>query len=92
MHVLQLEIFSEKTERTWSLFNMSKTVYAIQNDNLDAIVYRYFGKTLGIVETVLALNPKLAYTPVLEIGTAVILPENNEIVITTNKTTINLWD
>lgn len=75
---------------------MTVTVYANQNDNLDAIVYRYFGAKLGnqagLLEQVIELNPKLAKTPVLDIGTEVILPGMEEIRINTQKTVIQLWD
>ncbi|PJG82116.1 tail protein X [Caviibacterium pharyngocola] len=71
---------------------MSRTVYAQQNDNLDTIVYRYFGSTLGLVEQVLELNPRLAGQPILELGTAVILPSLDDIQPTTDKSTLNLWD
>ncbi|OOS00657.1 phage tail protein [Canicola haemoglobinophilus] len=71
---------------------MPRVIYAQQNDTLDAIVYRYFGKTLGLVEQVLERNPHLAKLPVLAIGTEVILPNIEDIQPTTNKTTLSLWD
>ena len=45
-------------------------VYAQQNDNLDAIIYRHFGTSYGLLEKTLQLNPKLAANEVLEIGYA----------------------
>lgn len=72
---------------------MTTTVYAQQNDNLDAIAYRYFGQTLGVVEQLLELNPKLATQPLLALGTAVVLPDQTQVnknTITTN--IIQLWD
>ncbi|ACA30887.1 tail protein X [Histophilus somni] len=71
---------------------MARMVYAKQNDTLDSIVYRYFGKTLGLVEHVLELNPTLANLPILAIGTVVILPNSEDIQTTTNKNTLSLWD
>lgn len=75
---------------------MTVTVYANQNDNLDAIVYRYFGTKSGnpktLLKQVLELNAKLAATPILAIGTAVILPDLENIQTNTKKTVIQLWD
>ena len=34
--------------------------FALQGDTLDAICVRYYGRTEGVVETVLAANPGLA--------------------------------
>ncbi|KAE9526076.1 tail protein X [Testudinibacter aquarius] len=67
------------------------TVYAQQHDSLDAIVYRYFGKTAGLVERVLELNPKLADHITLEIGTAVILPEVEQ-TQAAERSILQLWD
>lgn len=69
---------------------MATTIYAIQQDNLDAIAYRYFGKTLGIVEQLLELNPHLAKQAVLELGTPVLIPE--QVQTSSNKSIIQLWD
>ncbi len=66
-------------------------VYAQQHDSLDAIVYRYFGKTAGLVERVLELNPKLANYITLEIGTAVILPEIEQ-TQAAERAVVQLWD
>ena len=49
-------------------------VYAQQNDNLDAILYRYFGRSEGLLEIACELNPHLMDKPVIPIGTPVILP------------------
>lgn len=68
-----------------------KTVYALQNDTVDAICWRNYGRSSGVVEAVLEANPRLSqYGPFLPMGIKVELPE-----ITTqqNKTqTIQLWD
>jgi phage tail protein X len=46
--------------------------YARQNDTVDAICYRTFGLTAGMVELTLELNPGLA-----DLGT--VLPEGTEV-------------
>lgn len=51
-------------------------VRAQQGDTVDAICWRYFKRTRGIVEVVLEMNPGLAdHGPVLPHGTTVDLPE-----------------
>ncbi|MCE8015905.1 phage tail protein [Halomonas sp. MCCC 1A17488] len=55
---------------------MPRTVHAHQHDTVDALCYRHFGRTQGITEQVLELNPGLATLgPVLPQGTAVRLPD-----------------
>lgn len=55
---------------------MSRTVRARQYDTVDAICHRAFGRTAGVTERTLALNPGLAeFGPVLPHGTPVRLPE-----------------
>lgn len=70
---------------------MKKIVTALQNDTVDLICWRYYGRTSGVVESVLEANPDLAQQgPILAIGTQVVLPE-----ITTQQQTaqtIQLWD
>lgn len=64
---------------------------AMQGDTLDAICWRHYGSTAGVVETVLDANPGLAdLGPVLPHGTTVQLPD-----ITTQQqtsSTVQLWD
>ena len=68
-----------------------KTVQAIQNDTIDAICWRYYGRSTGVVELVLEANPQLTSQGVfLPIGTLVNLP-NIETPQQT-KPTIQLWD
>lgn len=70
---------------------MSKTITAIQNDTIDSICWRYYGRSAGVVEKVLEANPQLADIGViLPIGTHVILPN----IDTPQQTrqTIQLWD
>lgn len=65
-------------------------VYAMQGDTLDALCVRYYGRTEGVVETVLQANPGLSELGViLPHGTATDLPD-----VETSPTaeTLNLWD
>lgn len=65
-------------------------VYAMQGDTLDALCARYYGRTEGVVETVLKANPGLSELGViLPHGTAIDLPD-----VETSPTveTLNLWD
>lgn len=51
-------------------------VYALQHDTVDAICYRTYGITAGLVELTLELNPGLAELgPILPEGTEVHLPQ-----------------
>lgn len=65
-------------------------IYAMQEDTLDAICARYYGRTAGVVEPVLKANPGLAeYGVVLPHGTAVDMPEVDS---APRKESVNLWD
>ncbi|MGM3163004.1 tail protein X [Dickeya undicola] len=65
-------------------------VYAHQDDTLDALCYRYYGRTQGVVETVLLSNPGLAdLGPILPHGTAVTLPD---IAVSSSQESINIWE
>lgn len=70
---------------------MAKTINALQYDTVDAICWREYGRSSGIVEKVLEANPRLAELGVvLSMGTEVILPDieaPQQI-----KQTIQLWD
>lgn len=70
---------------------MAKTINALQYDTVDAICWREYGRSSGIVEKVLEANPRLAELGVfLPMGTEVILPDieaPQQI-----KQTIQLWD
>lgn len=62
-----------------------------QGDTVDLLVYRHFGRTAGLVEVVLELNPGLAdLGPVLPLGTVVELPTAQA--EQTSKKLIQLWD
>ena len=65
-------------------------IRALHGDTLDAICARYYGRTQGVVETVLAANPGLAeFGVVLPHGTAVELPDVSSSPVSE---TINLWE
>jgi phage tail protein X len=62
-----------------------------QGDTVDALCYRHYGRTQGVVEAVLEHNPGLAdYGPVLPHGLVVNLPEAPTQQTTT--TPLRLWD
>ena len=66
-------------------------VYAQQHDTLDAIVWRYCGRTAGLVEAVLELNPGLAALgPLLPHGCQIELPDVKPAAV--QKQLIQLWD
>lgn len=70
---------------------MPKTIIALQNDTVDAICWREYGRSSGVVELVLSANPNLAeFGPFIPMGTQVTLPEIETPQQT--KQTINLWD
>lgn len=67
------------------------TVRSIQNDTIDLICWRYYGRSIGVVEKVLDANPKLASIgAILPIGTEVNLPDLAAPQQITQ--TIQLWD
>ncbi|MBA1289185.1 tail protein X [Pseudomonas japonica] len=69
---------------------MATTVQAQQGDTLDALCWRAYGRTAGVVEAVLAANPGLAgHGPVLPHGTPVRLPEQPPAAET--RQMVNLW-
>ncbi|ATO33438.1 hypothetical protein DZA65_02453 [Dickeya dianthicola] len=65
-------------------------VYAHQDDPLDALCYRYYGRTQGVVETVMLSNPGLAdLGPILPHGTAVTLPD---MTASGSQESVNIWE
>ncbi|MBZ9576719.1 tail protein X [Modicisalibacter sp. MOD 31.J] len=70
---------------------MPRIVHAHQREPLDALCYRVFGRTAGITEQVLTLNPGLAELgPALPQGTPVMLPDDP---IPPQRTdVVQLWD
>lgn len=70
---------------------MNRTVRARQYDTVDAICYRAFGRTAGVTEQVLTLNPGIAELgPVLPHGTPVRLP--NVTPQPSQAPSVQLWD
>ena len=64
---------------------------AQQGDTVDAICWRHYGRTAGVVEQVLDANPGLAdLGPVIPNGTLVQLPE--QAVRAEQRQMVNLWD
>lgn len=65
-------------------------VYSLQNETLDQLCWRIFGRTAGIVEQLYRHNPRLCELPLrLPHGTAVNVPEQAP---ATARRRINLWD
>ncbi|MCS7700325.1 tail protein X [Pseudomonas aeruginosa] len=66
-------------------------VIANQGDTVDAICWRYYGRTAGVTEAVLDANPGLAdLGPVILHGTAVTLPDAAP--QAEQRQVVNLWD
>ncbi len=67
------------------------TVIANQGDTVDAICWRYYGRTAGVTEAVLDANPGLAdLGPVIPHGTAVTLPDAAP--QAEQRQVVSLWD
>ena len=65
-------------------------VIALQGDTLDALCYRAYGRTEGVVEAVLLANPGLAdMGEEMPHGTAIELPDIDSSPVAE---TLNLWD
>lgn len=65
-------------------------IYAEQNETVDEIAYRLFGRTKGLVEIIYNNNPKLCQLPAkLPLGTQVIIPDS---VPQSEKKQVKLWD
>lgn len=70
---------------------MSVTVRTHQNDTVDALCWRHYGRTAGVTEAVLQANPGLAdYGPMLPQGLAVQMPEAQT--AAPQRQMVNLWD
>lgn len=68
------------------------TVSAHAGETVDAICWRALGRTRGVTEQVLALNPGLAALgPRLPAGTQVLLPDAAALAPAVRET-IQLWD
>ncbi|AYW93413.1 MULTISPECIES: tail protein X [Yersinia pseudotuberculosis complex] len=65
-------------------------ILAQQYDTIDAMCWRYYGRTEGVTEKVLAANPGLAdIGPVLPHGYPVEMPE---VAAAITAQTVQLWD
>jgi len=70
---------------------MSVTIRAYQNDTVDAMCWRYYGRTAGVTEAVLEANPGLAdHGPILPQGLVVNMPEAQA--SAPQRQMVNLWD
>jgi phage tail protein X len=70
---------------------MKVTIRAHQNDTVDSLCWRYYGRTAGVTEAVLETNPGLAdYGPMLPQGLAVQMPEAQT--TAPHRQMVNLWD
>lgn len=62
-----------------------------QNDTVDALCWRHYGRTAGVVEAVLDANPGLADKgPTLSAGLLVTLPEQQT--AAPEQQMVSLWD
>lgn len=70
---------------------MTTPVRTHQNDTVDALCWRYYGRTSGVTEAVLQANPGLAdHGPILPQGLVVNMPE--ALTSAPQRHMVNLWD
>jgi phage tail protein X len=70
---------------------MPVAVRANQNDTVDALCWRHYGRTAGLTEAVLEANPGLAdHGPILPQGLVVNMPEVQA--SAPQRQMVNLWD
>lgn len=70
---------------------MAEHLRTHQNDTVDDLCWRHYGRTAGVVEQVLAANPGLASRgPILPAGLLVTLPALQTTV--PERQMIQLWD
>ncbi|WP_085600862.1 MULTISPECIES: tail protein X [unclassified Pseudomonas] len=70
---------------------MAITLRAQQNDTVDAVCWRHYGRTAGVTEAVLEANPGLAdHGPILPQGLAVLMPDTQT--TAPQRQMVNLWD
>ncbi|WP_409303291.1 tail protein X [Pseudomonas sp. KCJK8993] len=70
---------------------MAVTLRAQQNDTVDAVCWRHYGRTAGVTEAVLDANPGLAdHGPILPQGLAVLMPDTQT--TAPQRQMVNLWD
>ncbi|QBQ12806.1 MULTISPECIES: tail protein X [unclassified Pseudomonas] len=70
---------------------MPVAVRANQNDTVDALCWRHYGRTAGVTEAVLEANPGLAeHGPILPQGLVVNMPEVQT--SAPQRQMVNLWN
>jgi phage tail protein X len=70
---------------------MAISIRAQQNDTVDALCWRHYGRTAGVTEAVLETNPGLADNgPTLPKGLLVQMPEAHS--AAPQRQLVNLWD
>lgn len=72
------------------MHTQNNTISTRDGDTISRLAYEYYGKSSGMVEQILAANPKLSRQAVqLPAGLTLVMPK-----IEQNQTikTINLWD
>ena len=70
---------------------MAVAVRANQNDTVDALCWRFYGRTAGVTEALLEANPGLAdHGPILPQGLVVNMPEAQA--RAPQRQMVNLWD
>jgi phage tail protein X len=70
---------------------MAISIRAKQNDTVDALCWRHYGRTAGVTEAVLEANPGLADNgPTLPQGLMVQMPVAQA--AATQRQMVNLWD
>ncbi|TNB92208.1 phage tail protein [Pseudomonas jessenii] len=69
---------------------MAVSIRAQQNDTVDALCWRHYGRTAGVTEAVLEANPGLAdYGPILPQGLLVQMPDAHA--AAPQRKTVHLW-
>jgi phage tail protein X len=66
-----------------------KTYYSIKGETLADIAFKHYGKTFGVVEKLMELNPKAIINQKVPEGTPILLPELNPVIV---KKPIKVWD
>ena len=70
---------------------MAVSIRAQQNDTVDALCWRHYGRTAGVTESVLQANPGLAeHGPILPLGLTVQMPQTQT--AAPQRQMVNLWD
>ncbi|WP_433589659.1 tail protein X [Pseudomonas koreensis] len=70
---------------------MAVSIRVKQNDTVDALCWRHYGRTAGVTEAVLEANPGLAdHGPILPKGLLVQMPEAQA--AAQQRKTVHLWE